>query len=158
MCVLAEYVGDGIEQIEQHLLAGGNPGAGRVALQPGDLPEVNHFYPGLYARELWRPAGTFIIGHKHKTVHECRLLKGRLNVFADGKVTHRKAGDVWIASAGGRKATYCPLDCEEGATLITYHPTTTTDLEALEEELIEKSPAFQAHELALMEAQTKALK
>ena len=108
---------------------------------------AHHFGPGVYAREVWRPAGTFIIGHAHKTAHLNVVVSGRLNVFMDGKVVQRKAGDVFMSEAGVRKMTYCPADCAEGATLLTIHATTQTDLGKMEDELADKSAAFKAHEI-----------
>ena len=135
------------DAVEAHLLSGGSPGEGRVTLVTDDLQVKNTFLPGEYHRELWRPAGTLLIGHKHKTDHECRLLSGRLNVYSEGRVTRYRAGDVWQAKAGFRKATYCPDDCSEGATLVTIHKTDTTDLSVLEDELIEKSAPFKQFQL-----------
>lgn len=138
---------DAANLVEAHLLAGGSPGEGRVTILTDDLPVKHTFTAGEYHRELWRPPGTLLIGHLHKTDHECRLLSGRLNVYSEGKVVKHKAGDVWQAKAGFRKATYCPDDCPEGATLLTIHKTSTTDLSALEDELIEKSAPFRQYEL-----------
>ena len=137
----------GVDAVEAHLLSGGSPGEGRITILEEDLPVVNEFYPGLYVRSLWRPPGTLIIGHKHRTAHMCELKTGRLNVFSDGNVVRHKAGDRWAARAGTRKATYVPDDCGEGATLVTYHLTDTADLNELKKELVEVSPAFGRFEL-----------
>ena len=103
--------------------------------------------PGVYCREVWRPAGTFIIGHAHKTSHLNAITTGRINVFMDGKVVQHKAGDVFMSEAGVRKMTYCPADCTEGATLLTIHATTQTDLSKMEDELVTKSEAFKSLEI-----------
>jgi len=115
---------------------------------------VNHFFaPGLYARALSRKAGAFIIGHRHKKEHLNILLNGRLRVYMDGVVTEIVGPSVpFISKAGVRKATLALED----STLITFHPTNETDLEKLEEELIEKSPLFQEMEEAGIIAQLRA--
>ena len=111
LAALAPFAKATVEDVELHLLFGGSPGEGRVTIVEQDLPVKHTFTEGEYHRELWRPAGTLLIGHRHKTDHECRLLSGRLNVFSEGKVVRYRAGDIWHAKAGSRKATYCPDDC-----------------------------------------------
>lgn len=102
---------------------------------------VNHFFaPGLYARSLARRAGAFIVGHRHKKEHMNILLSGRLRIYMDGAVTEVAGPSMpFISKAGVRKATLALED----SVLITFHPTEETDLDKLEEELIEKSPLFQ---------------
>ncbi len=119
---------------------------------------VNHFFaPGIYARALTRKAGAFIIGHKHKYEHLNLLLTGRLRVYMDGKVTEIVGPSLpFVSKAGIRKATYALED----STLITFHPTNETDLDKLEEQLIEKSALFDELEksgiIAKLRAETKA--
>lgn len=115
---------------------------------------VNHFFaPGLYARALSRRAGAFIIGHRHKKEHMNILLSGRLRIFMDGKVTEIVGPSVpFISKAGVRKATLALED----STLITFHPTDETDLDKLEEEIIEKSPLFKEMEEAGVIAKLRA--
>ena len=109
-----------------------------------DQCKLSHYFgPGVYLRSQWRPAGTFIIGHAHKTEHFNILLTGRLNVFMDGHVTQMVAPRIFLSKAGDRKMTFAVED----STLITIHPTGETDLEKLEEELITKSPESINHEL-----------
>ncbi len=117
-------------------------GPGLRLLNDSDII-VNHFFaPGIYARSLSRRAGAFIIGHRHKKEHLNILLSGRLRIFMDGTVTEIVGPSVpFLSKAGVRKATLAIED----SVLITFHPTDETDLDKLEEELIEKSPLF--HEL-----------
>jgi hypothetical protein len=129
----------------EEILLTQNIGPGLRLLTDQDLI-VNHFFaPGLYARSLARRAGSFIIGHRHKTAHLNILLTGRLRVYMDGVVTEISGPSVpFLSRAGVRKATLALED----SVLITFHPTNETDLDKLEEELIEKSPLFQEMEEA----------
>jgi hypothetical protein len=126
-------------------LIDGVPGLRTITAK--DLPAEHFFAPGLYARSLFRPAGTFIVGHAHKHAHLAIVLHGRLRVFANGKVREVVGpSKPFLTEAGVRKATYAVED----TTLITFHPTEETDLDKLEEELIEKSPYFRQMEEAGM--------
>lgn len=104
-----------------------------------DFPVEHFFAPGLYARSLFRKAGTFIIGHAHRHAHLSIVLHGRLRVLVNGKVLEIVGpSKPFLTEAGMRKATYAVED----TTLITFHPTSTRDVQMLEDELVEKSPAF----------------
>lgn len=105
-----------------------------------DLPQVecpvrHQFAPGVYLREIFIPAGTFIVGHKHKTEHFCIVLKGRLRVLIDGKVVEIAAPYSFVSKAGAQRAAYVMED----TIWQTIHPTDETDIDALEALLVEPS-------------------
>ena len=57
------------------------------AYDPVVLPLKHHFADGIYAREMFMPAGAVLTGAVHKTTHMCRLSQGRVRVAtADGPV------------------------------------------------------------------------
>lgn len=129
---------DAASRVEAMLLSG-QTGPGLRLLTNDDVITRNFFAPGLYARSLTRRAGTFIIGHRHRTKHLNILLHGRLRVYMDGVVTEIVGPSLpFVSEAGVRKATLALED----STLITFHPTDETDLDKLEDELIEKSELF----------------
>jgi hypothetical protein len=103
----------------------------------------HHFAPGVYLRELRRPADTYIIGHAHKTEHLNILLEGDLDVYMDGKLSRMVAPRIFLSEANVRKLTHT----EKGATLLTIHATDEVDIDKLEDELITKSESFKHHEL-----------
>lgn len=131
-----QKIGETIESIEATLLR--HPGADIEGKATCEL--LHHFGPGVYVRELRRPADTFILGHAHKTAHLNVVVSGDLAVMMHGKVRQYKAGDVFMSEANSRKLTYT----QHGATLLTIHPTHETDLDKLEDELITKSEAFES--------------
>ena len=141
----------------ESLLLNGQAGLGIRLIVESELITRHFFAPGIYARSLTRKAGAFIVGHKHKTEHLNILLSGRLRVYMDGKVTELVGPSLpFVSKAGVRKATFALED----STLITFHATHETDLEKLEEELIEKSALFEELEkagiIAQLRAETKA--
>lgn len=141
-----------VDRIEAMLLKGGEM-PGLKMLVEADLITQHFFAPGIYARALTRKAGAFIIGHKHRQEHLNLLLCGRLRVYMDGKVNEIAGPSLpFISKAGVRKATFALED----STLITFHPTQETDLDKLEDELIEKSPLFEELEAAGIIAKLRA--
>lgn len=107
-----------------------------------EMPLTHAFAPGVYFREIFMPAGTFVIGHAHKTEHFNVVLTGRASVLCDGNVMEIKAPFVFVSKAGVRKM----LHIHEDMRWATIHPTDETDLEKLEHLLIEKSDSFTQHE------------
>jgi mannose-6-phosphate isomerase-like protein (cupin superfamily) len=108
-----------------------------------DCPLIHRFTDGAYLREILMPAGTFIIGQKHRTRHFNIVLSGKAVVMIDGVIEQIEAPKVFESEPGVRKVLYIVEDMRWA----TLHVTSERDLEKLEETLIEKSPAFLAHEL-----------
>lgn len=112
-----------------------------------ELEVVNTFSGGVYLREMHIPAGTFIIGkrHRHETCNV--LLKGTLSVYlGDNKPVVKVSGPLIMTSEPMvRKIAYC----HEDAVFINLHPTTETDVEKIEQEFIVTEQEF----LAIKESQ-----
>ena len=102
------------------------------------------FSPGLYAREILVPKGCLIVGHKHK--------KDCLNILASGKMIVKTSMEdegmeitgphTFHTGPGVRKLLYAV----EESVFINVLMTDNTDLDKIEEELIEKSETFLEHE------------
>lgn len=107
-------------------------------------PLVHHFSPGIYGREIFMPAGTFVIGHKHKTQHLNIVLSGKAAVLMDGEVHYVEAPAILESKPGVQKV----LLIEEDMRWMTIHanPSDSRDLVQLEEDTIE------------LDDETKALK
>lgn len=108
-----------------------------------DIPITHRFAPGIYWREMTAPKDAIIIGHRHKTKHFNLLLKGRLKVLVNGRVQILSAPFVVVSEPGERKVARVI----EEAVWVNIHPTEETDLQKLEDALIEKSDGFIEHEL-----------
>jgi hypothetical protein len=118
--------------IENQLTKAG--GGSPVVLTPLECPTSGHFAPGVYCREIFMPAGTFVVGHKHKTEHLNVILTGRARVLMNGVVREFAAPFTFKSYAGVRKVLFILEDC----TWMTVHPTTETDLEKITEAIIDR--------------------
>ena len=105
-----------------------------------DMPLTHLFAPGIYWREGFIPAGTFAIGHQHKTEHINVLLSGTIRVLQDGKEVELTAPQVFKSSAGVRKAVFAVTDVR--FVNVHHNPTDETDLDKLEAIFVEKSATY----------------
>ena len=125
-----------IERVEARLLP----------MKQVECPLTHHFSPGLYLREIFMPAGTFVIGHEHKTEHFNIVLTGRASVLMDGKLHEIVAPCIFKSAPGVRKM----LIIHEDMRWATTHPLAGLedcgqDIEKLEARLITVSSAHAAH-------------
>ena len=98
--------------------------------------EVKHYFsPGIYARELFIPAGIMLTGkiHRHDVLNI--VSKGRLSVYKNGKLEVIEGPCTFLSPRGTKRAGYV----HEDTIWTTVHATEETDLELLEEEIIAKS-------------------
>jgi hypothetical protein len=99
-----------------------------------DCPVTHRYAPGVYLREIFMPAGSIVIGKIHKTEHFNILLSGScLLRHDDGTVERLESPRTFVSKAGVQKVLYILTDM----TWQTVHVTDETDLEKLEELLIE---------------------
>jgi hypothetical protein len=110
--------------------------AAREGVESGDLH--HHFTPGLYARELRMRAGSFMASKIHQTIHPFCLSAGAVVVWGqDGSRVFLRAPYFGVT----QPATQRFLLIVEDAVWTTFHPTTETDLEKLEQLLV-RSPVL----------------
>ena len=108
-----------------------------------DCPVVHHFGAGIYIREGFIAAGTYIIGHAHKKQTMNVLLKGKMAVFVNGQAKVIDGPYIFI-SEPGRKFGYAIEDC----IFQNIHATDKTDLTEIEDEFIDKSEAWNDKQIA----------
>ncbi len=120
----------------------------RLQAALSELPQLtletkHHFADGMYCRELFRPAGTTIVGKVHKREHFYIVLTGEVTIVGDGKRERVKAPRIMVGKPGTKRAVYA----HEDSICITVHQTFETDLDAIERELIEpdETALFDAH-------------
>lgn len=107
------------------------------------MPVTHRFTPGLYAREIFMPAGTLLTSKIHNTEHPFCVLEGVARVFIPGEgVVELAAGHVGITKPGTRRVLYIVEDCR----WITFHPLSDGEEEA------RKGGAGEEEMLALVEA------
>src|SRR6187551_184114 len=57
----------------------------------------HHFAPHVYMREIFMPAGTFVIGKMHKTEHFNIITQGVVRLINhDDSISEVQAGDVFL--------------------------------------------------------------
>lgn len=80
-------------------------------LPPVDLPVKHHFSPGVYARELFIPAGVVLTGKIHKYRQLNILSHGEMSVLTEDGVKRVKAPFTVVSPAGTRRIAYAHTDC-----------------------------------------------
>lgn len=104
---------------------------------PHQCTLTHRFTPGMYSREILMPAGTLLTSKIHKTEHQYVVTEGIAHVWTEETgVLTIKAPYVGITKPGTRRMLYIEQDCR----WITFHPTTETDIQKIEEELIYPHP------------------
>lgn len=100
-------------------------------------PLKHSFSDGVYVREIFIPAGTYLVGKIHKHEHPNFLLSGTVEVVTEAG-RESLVGPLSIMSpAGTKRALYAVTDL----VWITVHhnPTNTQDLAILEKDIIADS-------------------
>jgi quercetin dioxygenase-like cupin family protein len=106
-------------------------------LEPVEMPTLDHFSHGVYARELTIPAGTVLTGKIHKFENLNVLLEGELLVLTDQGVQHVRAGQVIVSPPGTKRAAYALTNTR----WLTVHGTHKTDVDEIESEFIAQDEA-----------------
>ena len=103
----------------------------------------HHFGAGWYARELYLDAGTFAIGKVHKKEHVFMVTKGSMQIAVEGGAEIVRAPAMMVSLPGTKRAVLALED----TVCVSIHCTANTDLDALEDELIESDQLarFNAH-------------
>lgn len=114
-----------LDKIEQAMVQAGEP----IEILP-----VHYFADGIYAREITIPKGTILTGKIHKTRHLNVISKGRIAVWSPGEpVRLINAPFTFVAHPGTRRLGLA----HEETVWTTIHATDETDLDRLEDQLIE---------------------
>ena len=97
-----------------------------------DVPVDHHFAPGVYMRQMNAKAGTLVVSKMHRTEHINILLTGSLTVATEDGIELLKAPLVIKSMPGTKRIGYF----HEDSSWITVHPTQTTDLDLIEQQVI----------------------
>lgn len=111
-----------------------------LSFQQWDAGEhTTHFFAdGMYCRVLFQPAGCLIVGKIHKKEHFYIVASGEITITGDGEAPRKVIGPAVIVSRPGtQRALYAHTD----TTYLTVHRTDKTDLEEVENELVEADPS-----------------
>jgi len=101
------------------------------------MPQVtgetrHHFSDGMYARELFIPAGTVVVGALHKSQHLYMVVKGKCKVSSQYETVKIEAPYIGETIPGTKRVIYAETDC----VWIGFFPTQLTDIDEIEAALI----------------------
>ena len=102
-------------------------------LEGKEICKITHYFaPGVYAREMWMPAGCLITGKIHLTEHLNMLSQGRVSVSNKGESVTMEAPYTFVSPVGTKRAIYA----HEDSTWTTIHATDLSDPDEIEAEII----------------------
>ncbi len=116
--------------------------ADMLSLPQVDCPVAHHFGPGIYIREAFLPAGTYVMGHAHKCEHMNMMIKGKMAVIVNGEAKVIE-GPYIFTGQPGRKLAYIIED----TVFQNIYATEETDIDVIEDMFVDKSAAWFASEL-----------
>lgn len=120
-----------------------------IAMLPPSPLRTEHFFAkGVYVRQLWIPAGTFLTGKLHKTEHISICAMGEISVLTPDGMKRVSAPYTIVCPAGTKRAAYAHTD----TLWINVHPNPDDiqDVDAIETRVIEHEP--QIEELNALQA------
>lgn len=118
-----------------------------------DSPAKHLFSKGVYARELFIPKGSLIVGKIHKHENLNIMSSGDLSILSVEGVIRVKAPYSTVSSPGIKRVAYA----HEDTVWTTIHGTDETDLEIIEDQFIAKTyddvPALNVADVELLEGE-----
>lgn len=102
-------------------------------LPQAEVPCVHHFSEGLYAREIFIPAGTLLTGAEHKHGHINIISKGTITVYTDDGMQTLSAPHTIVSSPGIKRLGFAHTD----VVWVTILATEETDVNAIENTLVD---------------------
>src|SRR6476660_9178070 len=103
-----------------------------------NCPLTHRFTEGIYVREIFIPAGTYIVGKIHKHSHPNFLMSGTVDVVTETGGKEQLTGPLSMISPPGTKRALHAITDLVWVT-IHHNPTNTQDLEELEKIVIAES-------------------
>lgn len=97
-----------------------------------DLPPKHWFSKGLYARELFIPKGTIVVGKIHAHANLNIISLGEISVLTEEGALRIRAPFTIVSPPGTKRVGYA----HEDTIWTTIHATDETDLELIEAEMI----------------------
>ena len=94
-----------------------------------DLEFKHYFSHGIYARELYIPRDTILVGKLHKFSQLNILSKGDISVLIDEKVKRIQAPYTIVSPAGIKRIAYT----HEDTVWLTIHGTDESNIDIIEE-------------------------
>lgn len=105
-----------------------------------ECPVQHHFGPGIYIREVMMPAGTLVMGHHHKGPCMNVLVQGSMLIIDPDGEPRQIDAPLTFTTGPGRKVAFMLSD----VVFQNIFAAEETDVDVLEEMLIEKSETWKA--------------
>jgi hypothetical protein len=102
-----------------------------------ECPLTHTFAPGIYARSIFIPKDTLVLGKIHKHAHLNMLVEGKVVVATEEGPVIYEAPRLMTSKAGTKRVLYTYTDTR----WTTFHVTEKTDPDEIEEDIIAKSYA-----------------
>ena len=106
-------------------------------IKEAELPLTHTFTEGVYAREMFLPAGTLVVGKIHKHEHLNFISKGLVDVLTKEGLKRLQGPCTMVSPAGVKRAVYVLEDTIW--TTIHANPTNEKDLDKIEDFTIAKT-------------------
>jgi hypothetical protein len=104
------------------------------------FPLEHEFADGIYRRTIHSPAGTLIVGFRHRFSHFFELREGDISILTEDGPMRVQAPFSFKSPAGSKRIVFHHTD----VVITTFHATTSTDVSQIELELIEhETPALE---------------
>ena len=103
-----------------------------MKMEQVDCPVTHHHTVGNYAREIFIPSGTVVVGKIHKHPHVNVISQGTCIVVTEDGMVELSAPLTFISKEGTKRTVLALTD----VIWTTVHPTESTDLEEIEQEVI----------------------
>ncbi|MPW44093.1 hypothetical protein [Acinetobacter guerrae] len=97
-----------------------------------ELPVFHHFAPNVYMRQMDAPAGTLMVTKMHKTEHFLIILKGSATIQSADGMSQVYAPQIIKTMPGTKRVIYF----HEDSSWLTVHPTESTNLLEIENQMI----------------------
>lgn len=117
-----------------------------------DLQTRHYFAHGLYAREIFIPAGTVLTGAVHKSEH-INVCCGDITVWTEDGMRRLTGWHTMVSRAGAKRVGYAHSD----TVWVTLHHTDKSELSDIESDLVEEPDALQTRRGGLTYADLSAL-
>ena len=126
-----EFAPIDLDLVEQYLMS----------QEQAECPVQHYFGPGVCIRELFVPAGSLVLGHRHKEQTMNILLKGKAAVVINDEVRVIEGPYIFVSDPG-RKLGYAIED----AVWQNVFATDETDPEKIEDMFVEKTDAWKRNQ------------
>ena len=80
------------------------------AMDQVHCPSTHAFQDGYYCRQTIIPAGTLVVGRRHRKPSINMLLSGRVVLIVDGRTVALEAPESFVSDAGEQKIAYAVTD------------------------------------------------